>query len=81
MQACKKRDIAIPQQTCLASFDDIEFFSLLTPSVTAVAQPFKELGQKAVELLINRIEEKGNQVPGQQIVLDTSLKIRNSTKK
>ncbi len=77
MQACKKRNIQIPEQVKLASFDDIEYFELLWPPMTAVAQPFRQMGQKSVEMLIDSIENKKHEY--QKIILDTELKIRKST--
>lgn len=65
------RDIA------LIGFDDVDFYTLITPSVTAISQPAAELGRTATRLLLERI--KGDPLPSRvQTVLPVSLVIRES---
>ena len=58
----------------IGSFDDLELSSILGYASVTVAQPVKEIGSKAAELMLNRIE--GNkEEPFNRICLDTDLKI------
>ncbi len=58
----------------IGSFDDLELSSILGYASVTVAQPVKEIGSKAAELLLNRIEGDQND-PYKTIQLQTDLKI------
>ena len=58
----------------IGSFDDLELSSILGYASVTVAQPVKEIGSKAAELLLDRIEGDQN-APFQTIRLQTDLKI------
>lgn len=57
-----KAGIAIPDQVQLIGFDNIDESYLMTPELTTIAQPVKEIGAKAMELILAGI----NQVGGRQ---------------
>jgi LacI family transcriptional regulator len=61
----------------LVGFDDVDFFTLITPSVTAVRQPASELGSVSTRLLLQRIkgEFKTSSV---RTVLPVTLTVRES---
>jgi len=69
--------LKIPGDIAVAGFDDIRFATVVTPSLTTVAQPVLELGKHCVELLIRLIENKP--VANPHIVLPHKLMIRGST--
>ena len=50
--------VRVPQDMSIIGFDDIELGRLLIPPLTTVGQPSREIGEKAVELLLQRINEK-----------------------
>lgn len=58
----------------IGSFDDLEISSILGYASVTVAQPVKEIGSKAAELLLSRIEGDQN-ASFQTIQLQTDLKI------
>lgn len=58
----------------IGSFDDLEISSILGYASVTVAQPVKEIGGKAAELLLDRIEGELN-APYKTIRLQTDLKI------
>jgi LacI family transcriptional regulator len=41
----------------LAGFDDFPWADLFQPGLTAIAQPFVEMGRRAVELLLARMAD------------------------
>lgn len=49
-------EVVIPDDLALAVFDDSPWFDLLTPTVTAIAQPTRELGEQAMRALLAHIE-------------------------
>lgn len=62
----------------LISHDDIEESSLLTPPLSATGVSLDEMGKRAVEALVRRIENPD--APPQHIVLKTKLNIRGTCK-
>jgi DNA-binding LacI/PurR family transcriptional regulator len=44
-----------------------------------VAQPLEEIGRLAIELLIDQIEHKGEDIPARVEVLKTNLVVRESS--
>jgi DNA-binding LacI/PurR family transcriptional regulator len=69
--------LKIPQDIAIIGFDDMIWSSSLSPSLTAVRQPAWEIGKRAGELLIQRIEEPGRACI--QMILKTELMKRSST--
>ena len=62
------------RKTSIAAFDDLEFSGILGLCSVRVAQPMLEIGSRAAQILLSRIN--GEQLPFPQIVrLKTSLKI------
>ena len=45
------------EDVALAGFDDFAWADLFSPSLTAVAQPSRDLGAAAVGLLLERLED------------------------
>jgi LacI family repressor for deo operon, udp, cdd, tsx, nupC, and nupG len=62
-------------------FDDSDWAPVFNPSITTIAQPAYEIGQQAAALLLEsvRTAEEGAVVEPRQIVLESSLRIREST--
>jgi len=57
LQALEEAGVRIPQEISFASFDDVPWFGLLKPPITAIAQPTRALGASAASLLIEMIRE------------------------
>ncbi|WP_334351454.1 LacI family DNA-binding transcriptional regulator [Companilactobacillus sp. HBUAS56257] len=69
----------VPGDYSVVGFDDFNLNKYLIPSLTTMAQPIDLIGQKVVDLLIERIKYPNR--PSKKIVLDTKLKIGDSTRK
>ncbi len=65
-----------PDDVAFACFDEAAWASLVTPSVTLIAQPTRDIGKAAVELLLGRIAEPHR--PVRQLVLGHELRLRRS---
>lgn len=65
----------IPEDVQLVGFDDISFSQRFTPELTTIHQPIHELGEKAVQLILQG-SELGNQ---ENLILDVSLVERQTT--
>jgi DNA-binding LacI/PurR family transcriptional regulator len=60
----------------VVSFDDPDYFSLLTPGITAVAQPVNAVAQALAELTISRLETDID--APRTVTLDCDFKLRGS---
>jgi len=70
--------IRIPEDIALATFDDIPLNLVADPFMTAAIQPAREMGQKATQVLLERI--KGDlDSPSRHVVLPTDIIIRASS--
>lgn len=75
LQSVKRAGLKIPEDVSLASFDDVTWFELLEPPVTAIAQPTRELGEAAARMLLEMIE--GESRPDSHVV-PAELVVRRS---
>lgn len=52
LQAIRRRGARIPDDVALASFDDLAWFEVIEPPLTAIAQPTARIGATAVQQLV-----------------------------
>ena len=76
LAACRDLGIRVPDALSVVGFDDLASSRYLTPALTTIRQPMREIGERAVNLLLAIIE--GVDVPLQQ-TLEFSLMVRGST--
>jgi LacI family transcriptional regulator len=74
----KSAGLRVPEDMSIVGFDDVALASAVVPALTTVAQPIADLATQAMQLLIARIQEGDNYRPGQRVVLDTKLVVRES---
>ncbi|MGH9447292.1 MAG: substrate-binding domain-containing protein [Terriglobia bacterium] len=89
MRGLTESGVECPAQVSVLGFDDfvvgIDGFSWATvfsPKLTTVAQFSYELGRKAMQLLLKKIERAGNETEeseGETVRLPAELRIREST--
>ena len=79
IQAINEDNLSIPHDISLVTFDDPGYFAHLSPPLTAVRQPVKEMGIIAVKLLLDRINN--GTIEQKEIQLNPQLIIRNSVKR
>lgn len=68
----------VPDDLAVAGFDDIDEARFASPSLTTVEPGRAEIAERAVELLINRIEGKGSPDKVEQTEVAFSLRVRQS---
>jgi LacI family transcriptional regulator len=73
----RDKGFRIPHDIGIVGFSNEPFSKVVSPSISTIAQPGFEMGQKAAELLIRQIETKEETY--QTIVLPTELIIRESS--
>ncbi|GAB6276602.1 MAG: LacI family DNA-binding transcriptional regulator [Rectinema sp.] len=71
-----KNGIHVPEDIAIAGFDDSYFAKYVTPSLTTVRQPFREMGTAAMKELCSKLE--GSPVNPGKIILPTKFIIRAS---
>jgi len=76
IDAAQHRSLRVPEDLAVIGFDDIQMSALTHPSLTTVRQPMQLLGEAAVTLLFDRLQNS-NGLPRHE-VLDTKLVIRRS---
>jgi LacI family transcriptional regulator len=76
MRAVREAGLSIPDDIAFVGFDDLPLATLPKPQLTTVRQPIYHLGFKAVEILIDLIENGIE--PARRIIMDTELIIRDS---
>lgn len=79
MMYLKKIGIKIPENIGIVGFSDEPFSELITPTLSTLRQPAFEMGEKAAELLIERIEKNENPSDFKTIVMPTKLIVRESS--
>jgi LacI family transcriptional regulator len=77
LRAAAEAGYSVPGDLAVAGYDDLELARFTNPPLTTVAQPKKEVGVQALNLLVNRIS--GKNVLRSRLVLAPELIIRRST--
>ena len=76
IRALRDNDIDVPGRVAVTGWDDIPVASIVSPALTTVRQPMRELGAMAAALLEERITEARTRP--RHVLLPTSLVIRTS---
>lgn len=79
LHGIKDRGLLYPEDISIVAFDDMEWYSVVTPTLTAVAQPTYELGWAAADLVLRRIENYEKTI--ERVIYKPELRIRESVKK
>jgi len=77
LSVIQKEGLRIPQDISLLTFDDLDWMSLVTPPLTAIAQPASEMGERAMEMLL-RILQGEETLAAREVVLKTEFVERAS---
>ncbi|MCJ7530485.1 MAG: LacI family transcriptional regulator [Anaerolineales bacterium] len=76
MRAAREAGLSIPDDIAFVGFDDLPIATLSDIRLTTVRQPVVQFGAKAVEVLVDLIENGIE--PPRRIIMDTELVIRDS---
>jgi LacI family transcriptional regulator len=77
LEAARRLGITVPRALSVVSFDDTQVAAMASPPLTAVRQPFRELGQEATRVLMRLAE--GLAPATNHVELATHLVVRAST--
>ena len=77
LQAIRERNLSIPDQIALVTFDETTWADLVQPAITLISQPTYEMGHAAAELLLQRIANPARST--RQVILKGQLVVRGSS--
>lgn len=77
LKALREAGKRVPEDVALVGFDDIAVASVVSPTLTTVAQPHHEMGRLAVQTLLDQLNSGGKAEPAHH-VLGHRLVIRES---
>jgi LacI family transcriptional regulator len=80
LRALRSQGMEIPRDIAFATFDELTVDDLFSPSITTVVQPAYDIGFKAAQLLLDRIEGRAEDKAPIPVRLPASLKVRESSK-
>lgn len=80
MEVIKQKGLKIPDDISVMGFTNEPIAAIIEPSLTTVSQPSYEMGKAATKLIVQQIESK-EPLEEELKILQTTLIIRNSTKK
>lgn len=76
-EAIQASGLDFPREISLLGFDDLEWTTIVRPTLSVVAQPAYDIGATAARRLLARLQ--GEDSPAQVLFLDTTLVEREST--
>ena len=82
LRALGELHIPCPERVSILGFDDFEWAANINPRLTAIAQPTYEIGKRAMELLLRKLEGEREGAGSNEAlvtVLQSELSIRDST--
>ncbi|MGE3287292.1 MAG: LacI family DNA-binding transcriptional regulator [Pseudonocardia sp.] len=79
LEHCKSVGLRVPRDVSIVGFDDLPVSALLTPRLTTVRQPAREMGAAAANRLLDLLAEQDAARPaGEPDMLSTEVEIRDS---
>jgi GntR family transcriptional regulator, arabinose operon transcriptional repressor len=70
-------NLIVPDDLCLTGIDDVGYASILPVPLTSVKQPIEQVGQTALQLMLERIHSPDR--PTREVLLDGELIVRESS--
>jgi LacI family transcriptional regulator len=77
LRAAAEDGYSVPRDLAVVGYDDLELARFTNPPLTTIAQPKKEIGVQAINLLVDRISQRSR--PPTRLVLPPELIVRRST--
>jgi LacI family transcriptional regulator len=68
---------SVPDDVSVLGMDDLEFGNMVTPALSSIHYPFRDMVEQALNLLLMQIEEE--RLVNDTIILDPRLSVKEST--
>lgn len=80
MHSALRDGMRIPEDVAIAGFDDLPKCDYFKPTITSVRTPYDKLGQKVIELILDRIRSNDSvRHSGMTSLVPVTLSVREST--
>jgi DNA-binding LacI/PurR family transcriptional regulator len=79
IQAARDLGIRIPDDLSVVGFDGVGYDQMSDPRLTTMCQPVHWIGQRLGQLLLDRIQQKSDDVPPRHELISAELVVRDST--
>jgi DNA-binding LacI/PurR family transcriptional regulator len=79
IRALHDAQLRVPQDVSVVGFDDIKEAAFQTPRLTTIRQPLHQMGELAVQILLERLRPSGAARTFQEIAVEPELIVREST--
>jgi DNA-binding LacI/PurR family transcriptional regulator len=79
LRALGEAGVRVPEDVAVIGFDNIDESRFSVPSLSSVEPGRDQIAQMAVDMLLERIKEKGDPIPPRQILADYRIVAREST--
>ncbi len=79
LEIFRENKISVPQDIGVVSFDDIEWTPIIEPFLTCAIQPAWDIGETAVNLLMEKVKNEKEKRISREIRLKCEVIVRNST--
>ncbi len=80
LRAFRECGLNTPQDIAFVTFDELTMDELFTPSITTVVQPAYDIGFRAAQILLERIENGGAESESFTVRLPATLRVRDSSR-
>lgn len=77
VKTARETGVSMPDQLSVAGFDDADLASMISPALTTIRRPLRDMAQAATEQLLAMINEPGSRLPPTPVGLN--LIFRSST--
>ena len=79
LEAIKALGLSVPDDLGIVAFDDNPFFNVVSPTITAIAQPVKDISHEIMSQLKLKLSGETKPMNPETIILKTQLIIRESS--
>ena len=79
LRALRDCGLKTPDHIAFVTFDELTVADLFTPAITTIEQPAYDIGFRAAEILLQRVEERSARNGSITLRLPATLKVRDSS--
>lgn len=80
LYACKQAGLKVPEDISICGFTDGDLAQATDPKLTSVEQRGSEVGECAIDILLSKLDDKGNTGKLQNRIVRTNLVVRGTTR-
>ncbi|MEK0313908.1 LacI family DNA-binding transcriptional regulator [Cohnella sp. 56] len=80
MRSLRARGLRVPEDTSLVCFDELASYAEIDPFLTVIAQQAYQFGHLGMQMLLDRIQSRGEASAWRKVVLPAELIVRRSVR-